>query len=191
MDNRWSIQQITMRYFYFCRWKCPFPCEWLVSSPLCPRLFFVAQDHARPSLWIHVITVQLQIKWEPSNFNTIYSLKINYRGPNVGICSKPFNLAAARKEIHSFIDMLNSVPWKRIQDRPHWHFVFLNLQLVRAVDAQAAGTVSASVATNLADWPRVRVDRGRTPGTRVWPMEVITETWLPSKSMEFNVSRYN
>ena len=32
-------------------------------------------------------------------FNTIYSVKINYRGPKIGICSSPFNLAAARKEI--------------------------------------------------------------------------------------------
>ena len=43
--------------------------------------------------------LQLQIKWKPSNFNTIYSVKINYQGPKVDICFKPFNLAAARKEI--------------------------------------------------------------------------------------------
>ena len=29
--------------------------------------------------------LQLQIKWKPSNLNTIYSVKINYRGPKVGI----------------------------------------------------------------------------------------------------------
>ena len=52
-------------------------------------------------VWREFILLQLQIKWEPSNFNTIYSIKINYWGPNVGICSKPFNLAAAGKEIQS------------------------------------------------------------------------------------------
>ena len=43
--------------------------------------------------------IQLQINESHRDFNTIYSVKINYRGPNVGICSKPFNLAAARNEI--------------------------------------------------------------------------------------------
>ena len=45
--------------------------------------------------------IQLQINESHRDFNMIYSIKINYRGPNVGICSKPFHLAAARNEIHS------------------------------------------------------------------------------------------
>ena len=53
--------------------------------------------------------LQLQSKWKPSNFNTIYSVKINYRGPKVGLCSKPFNLAAARKEIR--FSQLTFVNW--------------------------------------------------------------------------------
>ena len=61
---------------------------------------FLTIHERRLSITIKSRFLQLQIKWEPSNFNMIYSVKINYRGPNVGICSKPFNLAAAGKEIH-------------------------------------------------------------------------------------------
>ena len=43
--------------------------------------------------------IQLQSIDSHRDFNTIYSVKIKYRGPNVGICSKPFHLAAARKKI--------------------------------------------------------------------------------------------
>ena len=43
--------------------------------------------------------IQLQIIESHRDFNTIYSVKINYRGPNVGICSKPFQSAAAMNEI--------------------------------------------------------------------------------------------
>ena len=41
----------------------------------------------------------LRINEGPSKSNTIYSVKISYRGPKVGICSIPFNLGAAIKEI--------------------------------------------------------------------------------------------
>ena len=41
--------------------------------------------------------IQLQIIESHRDFNTIYSVKINYRVPNVGICSKPFQPAAAMK----------------------------------------------------------------------------------------------
>ena len=44
--------------------------------------------------------IQLQIIESHRDLNTIYSVKINYRGPNVGICAKPFQPAAARNEIH-------------------------------------------------------------------------------------------
>ena len=41
--------------------------------------------------------------------------KKTYRGPNVGICSKPFNLAAARKEIHCILSMMEEViAWQPI-----------------------------------------------------------------------------
>ena len=43
--------------------------------------------------------IQLQIIESHRDFNTIYSVKINYRGPNVGICSIPFQPAAAMNEI--------------------------------------------------------------------------------------------
>ena len=43
--------------------------------------------------------IQLQIIESHRDFNTIYSVKINYRGLNVGICSKPFQPAAAMNEI--------------------------------------------------------------------------------------------
>ena len=43
--------------------------------------------------------IQLQIIESHRDFNTIYSVKINYRGPNVGIYSKPFQPAAAMNEI--------------------------------------------------------------------------------------------
>ena len=43
--------------------------------------------------------IQLQINESHRDFNTIYSVKINYRGPNVGKCSKPFQPAAAINEI--------------------------------------------------------------------------------------------
>ena len=43
--------------------------------------------------------IQLQIIESHRDFNTIYSVKINYRGPNVGICSKPFQPAAAMNEV--------------------------------------------------------------------------------------------
>ena len=43
------------------------------------------------------ILLQLQIKWEPSNFNTIYSVKINYRGPIVGIAQNPLILQLQEK----------------------------------------------------------------------------------------------
>ena len=46
--------------------------------------------------------IQLQIIESHRDFNTIYSVKINYRGPNVSICSKPFQPAAAINEIQRF-----------------------------------------------------------------------------------------
>ena len=36
--------------------------------------------------------IQLQIIDSLRDFNTIYSVKINYQGPNVGISQNPFNL---------------------------------------------------------------------------------------------------
>ena len=66
--------------------------------------------------------LQLRIKWEPSKSNTIYSVKINYRDPKVSICSISFNLAAANKEIHIFVSVVNQF-WANFFD-----FCFIDAQ---------------------------------------------------------------
>ena len=47
---------------------------------------------------------------------TIHSVKINYRGPNVGICSKPFNLYALNSSIRSLEDnmYIDDCQWLQI-----------------------------------------------------------------------------
>ena len=47
--------------------------------------------------------IQLQIIESHRDYNTIYSVKINYRGPHVGICSKPFQPAAAMNKIFNIV----------------------------------------------------------------------------------------
>tara|TARA_B110000881_G_scaffold192281_1_gene184811 strand:+ start:361 stop:591 length:231 start_codon:yes stop_codon:yes gene_type:complete len=50
-----------------------------------------------PVLFIQSNLLQPRIYEGPSKSNTIYSIKISYRGPKVGICSILFNLGAAKK----------------------------------------------------------------------------------------------